>query len=686
MMDAQIGRFHIEQEIGRGGMGIVYRAYDPVLDRPIALKLLAPHLGADEKALARFHREAALVSSLKHANIAMVYDFGEHEGRPYIAMEWVEGRTLKSILQEEGRLSLDRSLCIFDQLASALDYAHRHGVIHRDLKPANILIDEKDHATIVDFGLAWLEDAPSLTMTGTVLGTPLYMSPEQIQGQSLDGRSDLYGLAVILYEMLAGRTPFGGDESGTPVVLQQQLYAPPPPISEFNPTLPGHVERALEVGLSKEPENRFAAAGIFGQALRDPQRVLPAPFREPRKKQRWPWLALAAVALMLALMAVGIWQRDAITQALSPATSTDDDTPYTEPHYTDWAVANGSYHQDRYIESRFYPLNSDPRWEIWAEDWFSTPTVAAGGLIFAADGDRVRALNWTTGELLGEPPQLGAEIATPLALQDDGETLIVLVGTADEQLYALNGWDAGLLWRINSEELGGPIAGMTVGPDGQLYVATAWGRVLAIDLYNSEIRFSLTPIDDAEFSQPPAVTTTALYLVTTAGQLLAIDPTNQDIAWMAEVDGAPTTPPLVAENWGQIVVGTEAGVVRSYSALTGSPTWETAVKAPVTGIAADWLHIYVATETGDLYAFDGANGELAWSRDLGEAPALPPLTNGEQVIGTTADGRIRTIMAENGGKAAGPDLDLDLPLLYPPTIVGGWLVVQSEDGLYAFAP
>jgi serine/threonine protein kinase/outer membrane protein assembly factor BamB len=688
-MDTQIGRFQIEQEIGRGGMGIVYRAYDPVLDRPIALKLLAPHLGTDEKALARFHREAALVSSLKHANIALVYDFGEHEGRPYIAMEWVKGRTLKAILQEEGRLPLDRSLRIFDQLASALDYAHRHGVIHRDLKPANILIDDKDQATIVDFGLAWLEDAPSLTMTGTILGTPLYMSPEQIQGQSLDGRSDLYSLAVILYEMLAGRTPFGGDETGTPVVIQQQLYAPPPPISEFNPTLPQQVERALAVGLSKEPESRFAAAATFAQALRDPQQALPAPAKASAKKRRWPRLALVALASMLALtlvVVVGIWRQDAITQEGGSIGSVDDDTPYSEPNGADWALANGSYHQDRYIDSRFYPLDDAPRWETWAEAWFSTPAVAAGGLIFAADGGRVRAFDWTTGEPSGEPPQLGAEIAIPLALYDDGETLLVFVGTADEQLYALNGWDAGLLWRIRSDELGGPLAGMTVGPDGRLYVTTVSGQVLVIDLYSSEIYFTLNPIPKAEFSQAPAVTSTALYLVTTAGQLLAIDPATQDVAWVAEVNGAPTTSPLVAENWGQIVVGTEEGVVRSYSALTGNPTWEAAAKAPVTGLAADWLHLYVATEAGDLLAFDGANGEFAWSRDLGEAPALPPLTNGEQVVGATATGRIRTIMAENGGKAAGPNLDLDLPLHHPPAIVGGWLVVQSEDGLHVFGP
>ena len=467
------------------------------------------------------------------------------------------------------------------------------------------------------------------------------------------------------------------------MVIQQQLYAPPPPISEFNPTLPEHVERALAVGLSKEQENRFATAKIFGQALHDPQRVLPAPANASSKKRRWLWIAVAAV--VLALLVVGIWQRDAIIQGSLPVDS-NDDTPYGEPHYTDWAVANGSYHQERYIDSRFYPLNTEPRWETWAEDRFNTPITASGGLIFAADGGRVRAFNWTTGELAGEPPQLGAEIATPLALYDDGEMLLVLVGTADEQLYALNGWDAGLLWRIGSEELGGPIAGMTVGPDGQLYVATAWGQIHAIDLYNSEIRFSLTPIADAEFSQPPAVTTTALYLVTTAGQLLAVDPANQDVAWVAEVDGAPTTPPLVAENWGQIVVGTEEGVVRSYSALTGSPTWEAVIKSPVTGMAADWMHIYVTTEMGDLYAFDGDDGELAWSRDLGEAPALPPLTNGEQVVGATADGRIRTIMAEHGGKATGPNLKLDLPLPFPPTIVSGWLVAQSEDGLHVFAP
>jgi serine/threonine-protein kinase len=233
---SQIGRYRLEGEIGRGGMGVVYRAVDPSLNRPVALKLLAAHLGSDPNALTRFHREAALVAGLKHPHIAIVYEFGEHLGQPFIAFEWIEGQTLKDVLTLSGRLPFERASKLFDQLASALDYAHQRGVIHRDLKPANIMIGPQDHATIVDFGLGWLEDAPSITSTGLILGTPRYMAPEQIEGKVTDARADLYSLAVVMYETLAGPPPF--QNFNTPALLQQQLYAPPPAITEYNPALP----------------------------------------------------------------------------------------------------------------------------------------------------------------------------------------------------------------------------------------------------------------------------------------------------------------------------------------------------------------------------------------------------------------------------------------------------------------
>ena len=223
----QFGRFRIDAEVGRGSMGIVYRCYDPQQQQAVALKLLAPHLMSDTNALTRFRREADLIAKLHHPTIADFYEFGEYEQRPYIALQWIEGETLKQILAHKGYLPLAKCHNILVQLAAALDYAHNHGVIHRDLKPANILIHPNSQATIVDFGMALLESAPSITSTNLVVGTPLYMSPEQIQGKVLDGRSDQYSLAMIFYELLTGQPPFAPQKTAVAVYHQQINILPP---------------------------------------------------------------------------------------------------------------------------------------------------------------------------------------------------------------------------------------------------------------------------------------------------------------------------------------------------------------------------------------------------------------------------------------------------------------------------
>jgi len=281
----QFGRFHIEEEVGRGGMGIVYRSYDPEKQQAVALKLLAPHLMSDTNALTRFRREADLIAKLHHPSIADFYELGEHQQRPYIALEWIEGATLKQILASQGHLSLTDCLNMLAQLADALDYAHQHGVIHRDLKPANILIDGRGQTTIVDFGMALLESAPSITSTNLVVGTPLYMSPEQIQGQVLDGRSDQYSLAVILYEALTGQPPFEPQITAA-AVYNQQINIMPPLATTINPTLPASVAAALHQALAKDPAQRFATTLEFSQALRTPKGdLLPTLASPPSGKQ-----------------------------------------------------------------------------------------------------------------------------------------------------------------------------------------------------------------------------------------------------------------------------------------------------------------------------------------------------------------------------------------------------------------
>ncbi len=262
----RIDRYEVEAEVGRGGMGLVYRCYDPTNGRQVALKLMAAHLSDNDTALARFRREAALVASLKHAHIATFHEFGEWASRPYFVMDWVDGRTLKDELATHHKLPLARCLALFAQLADAIGHAHAHGVIHRDLKPANIIIGPDDQATIVDFGVALLDTAPSLTTTGLIVGTPLYMSPEQIRGQDVDGRSDQYSLAVILYEMLTGQFPY--EAISVPAIYHHQLLGQPIPITERDPRLPAAIESALNQALAKDPAQRFASMAEFNRALR----------------------------------------------------------------------------------------------------------------------------------------------------------------------------------------------------------------------------------------------------------------------------------------------------------------------------------------------------------------------------------------------------------------------------------
>lgn len=260
-----IGRYQVEEQIGRGGMGVVYRCTDPQLNRTVAIKLLAPHLDGDDDVLVRFRGEAALAARVTHPNIATLYDFGEVDGQPFFVMEYIAGNTLRHLLKQNGPLPLPRTQKILGSLADALDYAHSQGVFHRDLKPANILLDSHDKPTIIDFGLARFAQSTDLTAPELLLGTPKYMSPEQIRGEKSDGRSDLYALGLICYEMLAGQPPFQGETPSA--LMQQHLASAPPALSEINPTYPQQIADVLDRMLAKNPSQRFESAHHFVETL-----------------------------------------------------------------------------------------------------------------------------------------------------------------------------------------------------------------------------------------------------------------------------------------------------------------------------------------------------------------------------------------------------------------------------------
>jgi hypothetical protein len=267
----QLAGYEIQQRIGRGGMAVVYRALDLRLGRLVALKVLAPQLGEDEAFRQRFMRESRAAAGVDHPHIIPVFDAGEAGGVLFIAMRYVGHGDVRSLIEAEGRLSTERTARIASQVASALDAAHAHGLVHRDVKPANILLgqasgSDADHVYLSDFGLSKHSLTPStLTSAGQFLGTLDYVSPEQIQGQPVDGRADQYALACAVVEMLTGAPPFRRDDSMA--LMWAQLEAAPPRLTERRPDLPSAVDDVVAAAMSKSPDGRFATCRAFAAAL-----------------------------------------------------------------------------------------------------------------------------------------------------------------------------------------------------------------------------------------------------------------------------------------------------------------------------------------------------------------------------------------------------------------------------------
>jgi len=264
----KLGRFEIIREIGKGAMGVVYLAHDPKIDRKIAIKMVSipAGLSADEarESRRRFVREAQAAGKLQHPNIITIYDVVEEEGLSYIAMEYVDGETLEAYARPGKLLPLPKVLATIVQACNALDFAHRSNVIHRDIKPANLMLVKRELLKITDFGLAKNPDG-NLTQAGVLIGTPNYMSPEQISGKPMDGRSDFFSLGVVLYEMLTGERPFGGDTIST--IIYRILYEEPPSPRILNEKLPVAFDRIFRRALAKDPALRFQTGAEFVDAL-----------------------------------------------------------------------------------------------------------------------------------------------------------------------------------------------------------------------------------------------------------------------------------------------------------------------------------------------------------------------------------------------------------------------------------
>ena len=326
------GRYRVLHRVGSGGMAEVYCAQDLQLGRKVALKVLYRRFAEDGEFVERFRREASSAAGLQHQHVVSVYDRGEYDGTYYIAMEYLDGRSLKTIIRDEAPLDPDRSIDLTIQILRAARFAHRRGIIHRDFKPQNVIVDDEGRAKVTDFGIA-RAGASDMTQTGSIMGTAQYLSPEQAQGEAVSAASDLYSIGIILYEMLTGRVPFDGESAVT--IALKQVNEPPVPPSHFNPAVSPALEAVVLRALEKHPALRYQDADEFIAALEDargaattaqlapPARLLappptaveppvseaypyppePLPPREERDRGRWWWWVLALLLVAGAIVA-----------------------------------------------------------------------------------------------------------------------------------------------------------------------------------------------------------------------------------------------------------------------------------------------------------------------------------------------------------------------------------------------
>jgi len=333
------GRYEVDETVGYGGMATVYRGRDTLLDREVAIKVLNARLREDGTDRDAFLREARAAAALVHPNVVAIYDAGVFAGWPYIVMEYVPGGTLKDLLDREGRLSPQRAIAIAAAMAEALDYGHRRGIVHADVKPGNILLDAAGQPKLVDFGIAQTA-AATVALTQAITGTAAYIAPEQLEGQPLDGRADLYALGTVLYQMLAGALPFEAPNAAT--LATRRLVSAPRPIQELAPTIPPALAAVVMRCLARYPDDRFASAGELARALRAIERGEPvaeptAPLRPPPEERTQVWrreevavaprrnlfplvaAALGAIVVALAIVLAVLLLRGPSGSAIVPA-------------------------------------------------------------------------------------------------------------------------------------------------------------------------------------------------------------------------------------------------------------------------------------------------------------------------------------------------------------------------------
>jgi DNA-binding beta-propeller fold protein YncE len=641
-----LGSCRILEQIGQGGMGTVYRAFQPSLDRVVAVKVISPLLVGDETALARFRREAQTVASFRHPNILTVYDFGEQDGVTYLVSEFAAGGTLRSRMGAP--LSLPDAVSLLRPVASALDYAHARGVVHRDVKPANVLIHADGTLVLSDFGLALQPSGPQLqqlTASGLLVGTPAYMAPEQGRSSQVGPSADLYALGVIAYELLTGSVPFTGE---TPLsVMLAHIQDPLPPARERNPALPPAVETVLQQALAKQPEHRFATGAALVQALDDVaypplEATLQTP--TPTGVDR-PAVPVSALDPTWAAQPVSA--PPTALQADQPAVSESGDSLRPRPAWLRFAVAAGVL---LLVGAAFVLLRATPiisglqpqptpittaAWQVLAPssvDHFNTLAVDRSGFIYmVADDHRIQKLSPTGQPVAGPWGTSGGpvELDQPrgVALDQAGSVYVTEAGGvqrvqhltpfAPDWMQTLGRWGAP---GAAAGQFSSP-SGLAVADDGSIYVAdTDNSRIQKLSFAGQPLaQWGSLGAAAGQFSAPLGVAVDRqgnVYVADTANdRIQKLSPEGKALAQWGSHGTAPgqfSSPSgiSVADDGGIYVADTDNARIQKLSP-DGRP--ESVWGAPGPGAAPGQFNspISVALDAaGALYVLDSGNHRI----------------------------------------------------------------------------
>jgi serine/threonine protein kinase len=677
---SRVARYLLEEQIGRGGMAVVFRAHDAGLDRRVALKILGPEVAESAGFRQRFIRESRAAAAVDDPHIIPVFEAGEADGLLFIAMRLVLGGDVGSLIRTQGPLAPARAAWIVSGVASALDAAHAYGLVHRDVKPGNMLLDARpgrpDHVYLSDFGLskAW-QASTALTGTGLFLGTVDYAAPEQIQGRAVDGRSDQYALGCAAFELLAGEPPFRQDEAVA--VMYAQLSAPPPPLAGRQAGLPPAVDAVFARVLAKSPDERYGSCGEFADALRS---ALGLGAYESGSQDIQQDFSVRADA-----PTVGQPSEDQPTEGQTSEGQTSEGQPSEDQPSEDQpagrsrrrrAIAAGAVVAVVGLLIAIAIVVTRPgtaltvpglRWSYTTAGKISSSPVVAGGIVYiGSDDDRVYALDAATGVVRWTYTTAGNIFTSSPAVA--GGT--VYIGSQDE-VYALDAATGAVRWIYTAA---GPVDSSPVLADGTVYIGSNDKEVYALDAATGHRRWAYATAGIV-FSSA-VVTGGTVYIGSGDDDLYALDAATGHRRWSYPTRGKVFSRPAVSG--GIVYVGSDDHKMYALDAVTGRLRWSytTAGKVASSPVVAGGV-VYFGSNDHKVYALDAMTGRVRWSYTTGGKVFSSPVVSGGVVYIGSNDDKVYALDAATGHKywayATGGSVDSS------PAVKGGIVYIGSSD-------